>query len=142
MRTIIITTFALLACALALSACGGDDAGTAPSAGSAGAKRGASLADGLQGIDGLDLEVVAGSGDAAPKLSWDSVEGASYYRVVVRNPKGEPEWSWEGNATDVVIGAGAPLSGGPGSTRGYTATATAWGKVHALAASRIVEIPA
>jgi hypothetical protein len=123
----------LAACILLLAACGGERAPAASTA--------PSLAAGLEGIDEMTLQVRAPSGDdQAPMLAWSAVDGASYYRVVVRDPDGRAEWSWEGDASEVAVGAGVPIAGGAAALDGREASVTAWSDAHALAASASIPL--
>jgi hypothetical protein len=49
----------------------------------------------------------SGGGDQ-PTLSWDPVEGAVLYSVVVTDAAGEPFWAWQGDGTTATVGDGAP----------------------------------
>lgn len=42
-----------------------------------------------------------------PLLSWDVVDGAALYRLVVLDPDGDPYWAWSGTATSVHVGGDA-----------------------------------
>lgn len=58
-------------------------------------------------LAGLGLEPITlhspGSG-ARPLLSWESVETATDYTVLVLDANGEPWWAWSGVGTEVVLG--------------------------------------
>lgn len=64
---------------------------------------------------------VSGQG-LRPTLTWDTVDGAAEYHVVVRDANEEPYWSWTGTESQVTIPGGGPVV-----QPGYSWSVSAWG---------------
>lgn len=52
--------------------------------------------------------------DGRPELSWDAVDGAVRYAVVVRDLDGEAYWAWETSDTSVRVGFSDRPADAPG----------------------------
>jgi hypothetical protein len=68
----------------------------------------------------LTAPPVEGAGDI-PTFAWESVQGATAYRLGVLDADGELVWAWEGPETSVVLGGvpgRQPAEGGPVITPG------------------------
>lgn len=78
-------------------------------------------------LPGLGLESITqttpeSGGGPRPLLSWNPINGAAEYTVVVFDAEGTPWWSWRGEATEVFIGGfeTAVELGGPRAAAGVT----------------------
>lgn len=74
------------------------------------------------GLESITQTTPVAGGGPRPLLSWEPVDGAAAYTVVVFDGEGTPWWSWRGEATEVFIGGfetsfemGGPRAG-PGVT--------------------------
>ncbi len=56
------------------------------------------------GISGMVLTTPAEGNGPRPELSWEPVDGARYYTVVVSTEDGQAYWAWEGEVTSVPLG--------------------------------------
>jgi hypothetical protein len=69
-------------------------------------------------------EVVLAEPEAGPVFSWEPVDGAATYRLVVLDGDGRAYWAWEGPDTTVALGGGTEAwpkgSGAPHAGEGYT----------------------
>lgn len=67
---------------------------------------------------------------ARPVFTWEAVPGASGYLLILLDPDGAGYWSWEGEATEIVLG-GVPVLGdgiaGPALSPGMTWSVSAYG---------------
>ncbi len=101
---------AVVALALALTGCVGQPAGspiTAP---------------GIESTVELKAPSATGAGQI-PTFEWSAVDGASVYRLAVKDAGGNATWAWEGSATSIVLGAFPGREegdGGPILTSGST----------------------
>lgn len=70
---------------------------------------------------GLDLVALRSPGSGhRPLLSWEPLESAASYTLLVLDPDGQPWWAWTGEGTAVVLG-GVETSaeiGGPAARPG------------------------
>lgn len=78
-------------------------------------------------LPGLGLKPIAqttptSGGGPRPLLSWEALEGAASYTVVVFDADGSPWWSWQGEATEVHLGGFQTDAeiGGPTAGAGVT----------------------
>ncbi len=60
---------------------------------------------GALGIDVLHLEPTTETGNH-PTLSWQPVDGAASYWLVLRDDDDRPYWAWTGSDTTVRVGGG------------------------------------
>ncbi len=49
--------------------------------------------------------------DDGPILSWEPVDGATQYRLVVLTADGETYWAWSGSTTSVALGGDDDTAG-------------------------------
>lgn len=131
MRTSV--TVALLVAAVLVAGCG-DNGGEA----GAGVRARASIGKGIEGVAALKTRITGS--DDAPGVSWNKVDGATYYRVTAQGSKGEAQWSWQGTGTEVLLGAGVPVNM-RAKYAPQSVTVTAWSGARPLAASARVRIP-
>lgn len=112
-----------------LGACGGDDdaAGDRDDETTTTAAGDGTPSDepAVPGLDAIAVDPV--DGDALrPLLSWEPVDGAARYSLLVFDDAGDAYWAWEGTATQVHLGGGVddPL---PDEAEGPTAeVADSW----------------
>lgn len=76
-------------------------------------------------LEGLDLDLIVldnPAGNPRPTLSWEGLDEAAYYTVMVLDPDGTPWWAWSGDGTRVVLGGVDTTTeiGGPRATPGAT----------------------
>ena len=62
----------------------------------------------LLDISGIDLLTPETGGGARPELTWEPVDHAFFYNVVLLDPTGRGYWGWEGTTTAVHVG-GEPV---------------------------------
>jgi hypothetical protein len=134
---------ALAAVAVAtLAACGGGDDST-DAAREPDARRDAVIERADIGSVALTEPAEDGAGKI-PTFAWESVPGATDYRLFVLNADGAPIWAWQGTETSAVLGGNPHRSdgdAGPVITAGATwsvAALDADGAVIALSADRPV----
>jgi len=85
----------------------------------------------------------SGAGEV-PVFSWESVEGAATYDLVVLGPDG-PLWAWQGKETEVALGA-LPFERPPGMGGPVIAAGSCWSVIalnadgHVVAASDFLPV--
>jgi hypothetical protein len=106
-------------------------AGCSGGGGSAGPETGATVAGGGQSVaERLGIaEIALAEPEAGPVFSWEAVDGAAAYRLVVLDGDGRAYWAWRGTGTEVALGGGTKPwpkgSGAPHAGEGYTWSVTA-----------------
>ena len=58
----------------------------------------------FEDIQHMTLLTPSEGGGERPLLSWQRVEGAEFYRVVLFNDQGIPYWAWQGEDTGIYVG--------------------------------------
>jgi hypothetical protein len=64
-----------------------------------------------------------------PMLSWEAIEGAGSYFLVVKDDAGSPYWAWDGAETSVPLGGALfpeDIGNGPTIAQGYTWSVSAY----------------
>jgi hypothetical protein len=93
----------LVAVVVGLLALGTPGLAEVTTSGPAGAKPTTATFDPLKlpGVGRMSAEAEPGP---RPHFSWDAVDGAASYSVVVQDLKGRPLWAWRGVETSVFLG--------------------------------------
>lgn len=63
-----------------------------------------SLAPEVAGLAGIRLTTSPAEVGTRPELTWDPVDDAAYYSLVVSTADGRPYWAWEGTTTSIPLG--------------------------------------
>lgn len=64
-----------------------------------------------------------------PMLSWEAIEGAGSYFLVVKDDAGAPYWAWDGTETSIPLGGASfpdDIGNGPTIAPGYTWSVSAY----------------
>lgn len=55
-------------------------------------------------IEHMTLLTASDDGGPRPQLSWEKVDDADYYAVVLYASEGQPYWSWLGEENEIYVG--------------------------------------